>query len=418
MKLRFRDSSAFAKEALATSAGAAAVGLLAPLLTGLSLVAAAPAAALLGGSLGAALTRRRPRPRLLRALLGLAGGSVAALGHVALSTRFGLDLMGAVAGGALGGLALGTLLSSDDEEEGSPLATGLGLGAASVVGAVGVVGVQRIAVYAESAGSPAIFASGAAAGLLGLWLSASAGLRRLEQQRDPLLVRYQKLAADLKDPVKARAGEGMRGYVEIMAACERGPEEMGPATAAETAGHARALASTLLDTVEGWLRLCADVGGASCADIEQKLSDLTLRRSSCDDDITLGHLRRAEQALRAQKAALEGLRVGRQRAEAALEAQVALLDRLRLAVAQYNAAERERFALELSEVADQVARLSDDLDSLSAAIAEAESYADRRVLADVERAGRRALQRLPETLASASDDEELAPAEEEVVARR
>jgi hypothetical protein len=418
MKLRFRDSDSFGHEALATTIGAASFGLLAPLFTGLSLVVAAPAAAILGGSLGAALTRGRPRSRLLRVLLGAAGGTLAALGHVALSTRFGLDLVGAAAGGALGGLALGTLLASDDEKGGSSLTTGLGLGAAALMGAVGVVGVHRLAVYADSVGSPAFVVSGVAAGLLGLWLSASAGLRRLERERDPLLVRYERIAISLQGPVKVRAAQGMHSYAEVMQVLADGDSGMGPSMAEDALQSARALAGALLDTVEGWQRLRSDAGGSSSSDVEQKLADLALRKNGCEDEITLGHLRRAEQALRAQQLALEGLRVGRQRAEAALEAQVALLDRLRLAVAQYNAAERERFSLELSAVTDQVARLTDDLDSVSAALAEAESYADRRLLVDVERAGHRALQRLPEPSTSASYDEEHLVEEDEVVAAR
>lgn len=423
MALTFRDSPTFLKEALAVTLGAAAAGLVAPFATGLSLVVVGPAAALLGGSIGAAASRRRPRSPLLRLCVGVLGGAVAALGHVALSTRFGLDLAGAVAGGALGGVALGTLLSSDDERGVSATSTALGLVGAATVGAVGVVGADRIAAFAQSEGTAAVVTSTAIAGLLGLWMSAGAGLRRLEQKRDPVLVRGEVLVSQLADPVRARVVEGLKSYTQAVVTLESSPEEMGAATASEAATNARALAGALLETAESWRRIGAELGGAGLTDVDQKLADIAQRQRTSDDGITLSHLARAEQALRAQKSALEGLRIGRQRAEAAIDAQVALLDRLRLAVVQFQASDRERFVLELGAVADQVARLSDDLDSLSAALAEAESYADRRLLADIERAGRRALERLPDPLPGASyDDEAEAEAEAEaaapVVARR
>ncbi len=405
MALTFRDSPTFLKEALAVTAGATVAGLLAPLATGLSLVVAAPAAALLGGSLGAALTRRRPTSKLLRTCLGAAGGVVAALGHVALSTRFGLDLGGAIAGGALGGLALATLLSSDEEREVTSKSALLGFASAAGVGAIGVVGADRIAAYAASDGTSALVTSTAMAGLMGLWIAAAAGLRRVRVQRDPLLERGEALLGALADPVRARVLEGLKSYEVCLELLGSSPAEMGPATAAEATDHARALVGALLDTADGWRRITLELRGGGTSDIDQKLQDIGLRQQSSDDAITLSHLARAEQALRAQKTALEGLGVGRQRAEAAVDAQVALLDRLRLAIAQFQVSDRERFVLELNAVADQVTRVSEDLDSLSSALAEAESYADRRLLADIERAGRRALERLPDPLPGASYDE-------------
>ena len=69
-------------------------------------------------------------------------------------------------------------------------------------------------------------------------------------------------------------------------------------------------------------------------------------------------------------------------------------------MAQHKVSDRERFTVELAAVGDQVAHLSADLESLSAAIAEAEAVSDRKFLADLERAGRRALA----TLEGAADD--------------
>lgn len=396
MALTFRDSPAFLREALAVTAGATVAGLAAPLVTTLPLVAVAPAAALLGGSVGAALTRKAPRSRFLRAVLGVAGGAVAALGHVALSTRFGLDLAGAVAGGALGGLALAALLSSDEERNVSAKSALLGLTSAAGVGALGVLGAERIAAFAISEGSSVVVTSTAMAGLFGLWVSAAAGLRRVEEARDPVLVRGTALLQELPEPVRSRVAEGLGSYEAIVTALRASPDDMGPATASDAESHARELALALLDTAESHGRIGDGLGSGGIEEVEQKLTEVVAKQAASDDAITLVHLARAEQALRAQKSALEGLRVGKERSEAAIDAQVALLDRLRLAVAQFQASDRERFALELSAVSDQVARLSDDLDSLSAALAEAESYADRRLLAQVERAGRRALERLPD----------------------
>jgi hypothetical protein len=414
MALQFRDHTSFLKETVAVTAGAVVAGALMPVLTGLSLLAGAPAAALLGGSIGAAVTRKRPRSGWVRAGLGLVGGTLAALGHVALATRFGLGFAGAVAGGALGGLALGTLLSSDEEGKTGASASAIGVAGATVLGAVSVVALDRVAAFAQSEQTAFGLTSATMAGLMGLWVAAGAGARRLEQKRDPLILRFEALAETLRDPVRTRVAEGMRSYQEALQALETGAT-FDAAMEAETREQAEALASALLDTADNWRRTSGDLdASAQLSDIDAKLQDLTLRSNASDDPVTLGHLARAQQALRAQKTALEGLRVGAGRAEAAVDAQVALLDRLRLAVAQYQVSDRERFVVELSAVSDQVARLSDDLDSLSAAIAEAEAFSDRRLLADVERTGRRALENLGgDVIAPLEEEEEQA---EEAVA--
>jgi hypothetical protein len=389
MSITFRDPPSFWRETLAVTIGAAAAGVVLPLLvTTLPLAVVAPAGALLGGSIGAAVTRKRPKSGLVRAALGAVGGTLAALGHVALSTKFGLDLTGAIAGGALGGLALGGLLAGDEED--STRSTVIGTVGATALGAIGVAGANQIAVYTAAEGASTVIAGGTIAGLLGLWVAAGAGLRRIEEVRDPLVVRYENLAEALKDPVASRVAEGMAAYQDIIANLER-DESIGAVTGAEAKGHAVELTTAMLNTAEGWARIIGDSAGPSVEDIDEKLADLNMRTQSSSDPITLGHLTRAAQALRAQKTALEGLSVGRQRAEAAVDAQVALLDRLRLCIVQHQASDRERFALELNAVADQVSTLTDDLDSLTAAIAEAEAFSDRRLLADVERAGRRAL---------------------------
>lgn len=405
MALHFRDSSGFAKETLAVTCGALLVGLLAPLATGLGLVAAAPAAALLGGSVGAAVTRKKPSGKWVRVALGVIGGTLAALGHVALTTRFGLGFTGALAGGALGGLALGTLLSGDEDGPNSGLASAIGIAGASALGVLGVVGAEKIAAFAQSEGTSVMITSPAIAGLIGLWVAAGAGLRRIEQKRDPLLLRAEGLADCLADPVRTRLGEGVAAYREIVSACEDG-DEMGSGTATEVRDNAAELLSALIDTAERWERATDENGRPTLAAVQEKLADINMRLASCEDDVTRSHLTRAHQALDDQRTALKSLDIGRMRAEAAVDAQVALLDRLRLAVAQFQASDRERFALELEAVADQVARLGDDLDSLSAALSDAsDSFSDRRLLSEIEKAGRRALEQLPEDEESVETEE-------------
>src|SRR5688572_11419744 len=110
MSFNFRDAPAFWRETLAVTGGAvvagATLGVVGPDAVGLSLTAAAGGAALLGGSIGAALTRERPKQKALRAVLGVVGGALAAFGFAALTQSFGLGLVGGAIGGWLGGLAL------------------------------------------------------------------------------------------------------------------------------------------------------------------------------------------------------------------------------------------------------------------------------------------------------------------------
>ena len=180
---------------------------------------------------------------------------------------------------------------------------------------------------------------------------------------------------------------------------------MSTETAGEAKRQARLLVESMLETAHTWKQIHGDLSSPRLRGIEDKLVDLEKRASETTDAVTQGHLQRAAQALRAQKAAIDGLKVGCARAEAAIDAQVALLERLRLAVAQHRVSDRERFAVEVSAVADQVSKLSDDLESLSAAIAEAESLADRRVLADLERLGRKALTQLDDVKVEATVEE-------------
>jgi hypothetical protein len=395
MSVTFRDAPGFWKETLAVTGGAVAagtaVGLVGPAVLGLPLVAAAGGAALFGGSIGAAVTRPRPSRRALRVLLGVAGGTLAAFGFAALAHSFALGAAGSVVGGWLGGLALGALLGS--EERMKPGAHLAGLFAASTTGAVGALALTRIAEFAISESAPIGITAATMAGVLGLWVAAASGLRRFEKVRDPLVEKGEAVLEGLVDPVRTKVIDGLQTWQEIEDGLGK-DQGMSAETADEARKQARLLVESMLETAQTWKQIHADLASPRLKGIEPKLVDLEKRAAETTDSVTAGHLMRAAQALRAQKGAIDGLRVGCGRAEAALDAQVALLERLRLAVAQHRVSDRERFAVEVSAVADQVARLSDDLESLSAAIAEAEALSDRKLLADLERAGRRALSQL------------------------
>lgn len=412
----FRDAPGFWRETLAVTGGSVAagvaVGVIGPAALGLPVVAAAGGAALLGGSVGAALTRQKPAQKVVRGVIGMVGGAFAAAGFAALSAVFGLGVAGSLVGGALGGLALGALLSAEDRKRvGSQVA---GLAAAATTGAVGAFALEKIAAFATSETAPIGFTAAAMAGVLGLWVAAASGLRRIEAVRDPLIERSAAVLEDLAEPARAKVKDGLSTWTEINEGITK-DGQMSPETAAEAVRQARKLVESMLETAHTWKQIHHDLSSPRLSGIAEKLADFEKRIDETNDEVTKGHLLRAAQALRAQKSAIDGLKVGTGRAEAALDAQVALLERLRLAVAQHRVSDRERFAVEVSAVADQVARLSDDLESLSAAIAEAESLSDRRVLADLERAGRRALEQLGAD-GGVGNDAEL-PAEVELPAK-
>ena len=395
MSMTFRDAPSFWKETLAVtgaSVAAAAAGALATSAIGgtMILVPAAGGAAIFGGSIAAAMTRPKPRAKWLRAILGVAGGAVAALGFAVLSGNASSDV-GVVVAGWLGGLALGALLQNEERVGvGARIA---GLLTASTTGAVGALALTKMAAYAASESSPVALTTATMAGAFGLWIAAAAGLRRLEKVRDPLIAKADDVLLGLAEPVRAKVVDGLETWNEIGEGIAK-TENMASEMAEEANKQARMLVESMLETAKTWKQIHADLASPRLRGIEDKLVDMEKRAAATTDAVTLGHLERAMQALRAQKSAIDGLKVGCQRAEAAVDAQQALLERLRLAVAQHRVSDRERFAVEVSAIADQTARLSDDLESISAAIAEAEALSDRKLLADLERAGRRALSQL------------------------
>jgi hypothetical protein len=398
MTLVFRDPDGFFQEALAVTVGATATGAVVG-LAGASapLVAAAGAAALFGGSVGAALTRSTPPgvvPRVaLRSMLGSAAGVLAGVGFAALSWRLGLGDAGTIAGGALGGAALGALLGIDEPGR-ARRAQLTGMFAAAAAGAVGAAALDNAALFAHGEQVPAALSTATLAGLMGLWIAAGAGARRLQPQKDPLSQKADDVLQGLADPVRSKVVEGLSTWTEIDDALVR-DAAMADETKAETTKQTRSLVDGLLETARTWGQIHHDLHAPRAKAVGDKLNDLQARLQSTTDDVTRGHLARALTALQAQQAAIDGLKTGMGRAEAAIDAQLALLERLRLAVAQHRVSDRERFFVELTAVAEQAGRLSDDLDALSSAVAEAEALADRRALADIERGARRALTLVP-----------------------
>ena len=216
MAMTFRDAPTFWRETLAVTGGAVAAGVVAGLaapVLGVPLIAVAGGAALFGGSVGAALTRPRPKQKGLRALLGVAAGGLAALGFTALAHFLGFGDLGAVFGGWLGGLALGALLGAEERmPAGSHVA---GLVASSTTGAVGALALVKIAEYAASESAPVALTAATMAGVMALWIAAASGVRRLERVRDPLAQKSEDVLDGLVDPVRTKVTDGLQTWQEI-----------------------------------------------------------------------------------------------------------------------------------------------------------------------------------------------------------
>ena len=134
MAIQFKDPGGFWKETAAVTIGAAVAGAAVGVagLAGAPMEAAAGAAALFGGCVAAAVVHETPaamtfgeKKPLLRGVVGAIGGALAGLGFAALSWRLNLGMGGIVGAGALGGLALGTLLGGDGAKHRASQVSGL-----------------------------------------------------------------------------------------------------------------------------------------------------------------------------------------------------------------------------------------------------------------------------------------------------
>jgi len=384
MSLTFKKGSLFVRRTFGAVLGAAAAGLVAPLLSGLELSLIIPSAALFGATLGGVLQNDRPSGQGQRLIAGLVGGTLAGLCFFTLAFKFGF--LGFGAGALFSGAALGALFTSDED---SKIAIGKGVIGGALLATIGLMALMKIIVFGQSINAPLLFLSPLAAGFFALWISAGIGVSHLEEARDPLLDRYAALKNQLSKSLLKNTDQGLLSYTQVLAKLAH-DSAIGAANSQEVRGHATSLFEALLHTCESWIQLNEGASNISLADVSARIEDLDTQLVDCDDAMTRSHLNRALSALKAQHSQVFALERTRKRSEAALHAQVALLERLRLCVAQYLASDRERFSVELSEVADQVEHLSEDLDSLSTAIAEADAFCDKRFLADVERAAKRA----------------------------
>ena len=389
-RIHLDNDNEFAREVTAVTMGAATAGALLPALTSLPLIACAPAGALFGGSIASAFLLKRPVKKRWRALIGSAAGALAGAGYLALATKFGFEISGAIAGGALGGMALSTLLSSQKDNNFNRWSQLLSTAAATCIGGVGVYAATKNAEHLIAFNQFSLPASAGLAGLLGLWISTASGVRRLRPFVNTLDARLKHLLASAPAPLRSKVQEAARSYQEILKTLEEGNQQW-ITQRSETKSNATALMTSFLDVAEEAVRLLTQKSKHQPESLEEKLEDITQRMASCDDSVTLGHLTRAAQALRAQKSAIESVKVGYERSEAAMDAQLALLDRFRLAFVQYQTDDHERLTVELEAISEQILNFYDDLESIQAAMLEAESYSDRKLLADIEHAGRKAL---------------------------
>lgn len=411
MAMRFDDDGFLRETLLPTVGGTIAASLASLVVQG----APAPAAALFGATVAAVFVRAdtdltRPVPLLLGGIAGLCGGA----GLWTLTTRFGDGAAGAMVGGGLGGLALATWLARAAAPRHTRTPRWVGQAAATVVGALAALASTRLARGLDVVGTHAVVTAAVTGGLWAFWTTTANGVRRLHEVSDAELYRADELAARLTGRPLATLGDARAAYKDVLARLDETPAAFGGSTAVDVTETTQRLMAALCDAIETWHTLERELGRHDDDALQGKLRSVLLRRQTTTDDVTAAHLARAELALRAQHTSLHGLRVGRERSEAAAEVQLALLERLRLAVAHFEISDRERFSVELSEVSDQAARVSDELDSVSSILAGAESHEDRCVLAEAEACVRRALE---QNGASSAATLALEPSEEALVRR-
>lgn len=389
MPMRF-DDDGFLRETLMTTFGGTLAATLASIIVQ---GAPAPAAALFGATIGAGLARpRKDRMSAVPLLFAGAAGLCGSAGFWALMTRFDESAAGAWVGGGVGGLALATWAASAASTQRPRPPQWVGQAAATVVGALAAFASTRLARGLDAVGTHALVKAALTGGLWAFWTSTATGLRRLHQISDEALHRAEELSFRVTGRPRTTLGEACAAYKDVLSRLDEAPSAFGPTTIVEVTHTAQRLLAALCGAIETWHSLDVELGCHDDDALKAKLRSVLLRRQSTTDDVTASHLARAERALRAQHTALQGLRVGRERSEAATEVQLALLERLRLAVAHFEISDRERFSVELSEVSDQAARVSDELDSVTNILAGAESQEDRRVLAEAEACVRRAVE--------------------------
>lgn len=397
MPIFFENPKSFARGTGGAVLGAA---LLAGLSAGFSASSSLPwvcACAIWGTFLGTAALAPTRKGRFRQVALGIfLGGSAAAWVQVA-AEKWGGAPSGLMVGTALGGLAWTAwrMAERDDETARAAPAGARVLGAfGGILSAVlGVVGADAWLNFAHAKRWDDALAQMSVAGVFGLWLSAGAGLGHLRRSSHPIVQQAKALLARLQPPVADHVTQALAHFEALASPKAKGHPGSSEAKH-ETEHLAQSLFETLLRSAATWQGLHNALQTPALQAVDEKLARLKKAKEESEDSVALADLTRAAQAVRAQRHGLQRMEMQKARAQANVEAQLALLERLHVAWLQLQLGETQHFTLERDAVVAQIERVSDELDSLSSALEEAEAYLDRDALAAVEQAGRKALDRM------------------------
>ena len=400
MSLSFENPKRFVRETLGAVTGAFALASLGSLISSPATFPEICAYALGGTFLGMAVALPQRKGRFRHRLLGVCMGAASSL-----TAAFWPESWGAAAGGlwmgcALGGLGLGFWLMLERAPQTQPASSSrprmLGLLGGAVSAGLGVFGTARWLDVAEAYLVDGPFAAACIAGALGLWLSAGTGLRHLTKAAHPSVAQARTLLPRLQAPVVEMLETAIVHFETLtLAATEKTDATLAPIDTTKNTNHlAEALLGSMVQSATAWQNLTDALMTPQLQSVDDKLARLTQAREMSEDSIALAQLTRASQAVRAQQHALHSMETQKLRALANLEAQLALLERLHVAHLQFRLGDPQRFSVERDAVAEQVERFNDDFDAFSEALLEAEAYRDRDALAEVERTGRKALDRM------------------------
>lgn len=402
MPFSFDNPKRFVRETLGAMAGAFTLTALGTFLVPAPALPEICAFAVWGTFLGMFLSTPKRTGRFRRGVLGtIWGGSTSILAYWA-TLRLGTQADGLWAVCALGGLGLGTWLALEGTQPAEAAAPYRGRLLAALGGAIsaglGVFGAAQWLALAESHRVSHAFSAACIAGGFGLWLAAGTGLRHLTRAEHPAVKAARALLFRLQTPVSDMLKQAIAHFETLAQAArhETSPRAVQLEAENNTPRLAEALLRSMVQSAENWQNLHDALMTPQLQSVEDKIVRLTQARENNEDSIALAQLTRASQAVRAQQHALKSMETQKNRALANLEAQLALLERLHVAHLQFRLGDPQRFSVERDAVAEQVECLSDDFDALSSALLEAESYSDRDALAEVERTGRKALERMRE----------------------
>jgi predicted nucleic acid-binding Zn-ribbon protein len=362
---------------------------------GAKAVALAGGASLLAMSLSGMWSAPRWK-RWQRAIVGAVGGVGVSVLFVAMCAALPFGALNVVLAGAMGGAALGSVFTDGVTSHRSSRLRGIV--AATGTGMVGALALGSMQAYFASENTALATSTAVLAGAFALWVSAAAGIARLQPEPDPLMARASELMRSLADPMRTKVAEALASWNEILLGLDT-MDDMSADHKRDAQTHATALMTSVLDTATTWRDISKEVHQPRAMDLQQRITELMARAEAATDPTTKAHLARAQHAMNAQLSAVQSLQVALGRADAAMDAQGALLERLRFAIAQHRVSDRERFHVELQSVAEEATRVSADLETLSSAMEDTDRITDQRALADFERALRVSLgQAAPATM--------------------